>query len=333
MDHLHRLGNSFSVAIQPGEDGLTGRECPSRDCESYFTIEFGTGLEDEDLPCHCPYCGYTAPHDEFWTKEQIAYAESVALREITDAFQRDMKELEFDHKPRGALGIGVSMKVQSGPSIPVRYYREKQLETEAVCANCTLRYSVYGVFAFCPDCGQHNSLQILDKNLEVVGKMLGLATGVDKELAARLVENAMEDCVSAFDGFGREICRVNAGKSQSPSRAEKTSFQNLCGARKNVREMFGFDLSESVSPEEWTRAVRSFQKRHLVAHRMGVVDEEYIAKTGDRGAVPGRKVSVSEADARSIMHAVRKMGAWLPQHDPHPRNAQQARPPSSARHA
>ena len=43
---------------------------------------------------------------------------------------------------------------------------EKQLETEVVCVNCTLRYSVYGVFAFCPDCGQHNSLQILDKNLD-----------------------------------------------------------------------------------------------------------------------------------------------------------------------
>jgi hypothetical protein len=90
-----------------------------------------------------------------------------------------------------------------------------------------LKYAVYGVFAFCPDCGRHNSRQILDKNLEVVAKMLDMAANAEDELAGRLIENALEDCISAFDGFGRETCRVFSPKSASPDKASEIRFQNI----------------------------------------------------------------------------------------------------------
>ena len=106
---------------------FTGRECPQPVCEGYFKIEFGTGLKGDGLSCHCPYCGHAAGHDQFWTKEQIEYARSVAMRRITDAIHKDFKKLEFDHKPKGAFGIGVSMKFKPGRQLPIHYYRERQL--------------------------------------------------------------------------------------------------------------------------------------------------------------------------------------------------------------
>jgi hypothetical protein len=215
------------------------------------------------------------------TKEQIEYAKSVVIRKITDAVHKDLKNLEFDHKPKGGFGIGISMKVKPGRPTPIHYYREKQLETEVVCINCTLRYSVYGVFAFCPDCGQHNSLQILDKNLEVVGKMLELAAGAERAVAERLIENALEDCVSAFDGFGRELCRIHANRARNPGKAEKTNFQNLEGARPAYLDLFGIDLSASLAAEEWRAAVAGFQKR-LVAHKL----ELWIRTTSRNPATP-----------------------------------------------
>lgn len=311
MDHLRRLGDKISVPIQPDEDGFTGRECPQTDCEGYFKIESGTGLKGESLPCHCPYCGHTAAHDHFWTEEQIEYARSVAMRQITDALHKDLKNLEFDHKPKGGFGIGISMKFKPGMPTPIHYYREKQLETEVVCSNCTLRYAVYGVFAFCPDCGQHNSVQILDKNLEVVGKMLELAATSEQELAARLIENALEDCVSAFDGFGREICRVHAKASTDPEKAGKVSFQNLEGAKQTMANLFGFDLAAGATEEEWVEAIRAFQKRHLLSHKMGVVDNEYVRKSDDAMAVIGRKVSISADEVRTLGQIVRKLGQYL----------------------
>ena len=130
------------------------------ECESYFKIQPDTGLKGENLPRHCPYCGHAAGPDKFFTKAQVEYAQSVALNQVTGALLKDLKSLEFNYRPHVAFGIGISMKV-SGQPTPIRHYREKQLETEVVCEQCVLRYMIYGVFGFCPDCGVHNSLQIL----------------------------------------------------------------------------------------------------------------------------------------------------------------------------
>lgn len=311
MDNLQRLGKRISIPIQADENGFTGRECPQANCKGYFKIEFGTGLKGHGLPCHCPYCGHTAGHDYFGTKEQIDYAKSVAIRSITDAVHKDLKKLEFDHKPKGAFGIGLSMKVRRSQPPPIRYYREKQLETEVICINCTLRYSVYGVFAFCPDCGEHNSLQILDKNLELVSKMLDMASTVEGQLAERLVENALEDCVSAFDGFGREICRIYAKKATDPAKAGKVSFQNLPNAKQNLAGLFHLDIAAGLTTDEWDAVRRGFQKRHLLSHRMGVVDEDYARKSGDTQAVVGRKVSVTANEVREFVGIVGKLARHL----------------------
>ena len=301
MDHLRRLvGRSIPISIPPDEHGFTGRECPQRGCEGYFKIEFGTGLKGEDFPCHCPYCGHAAGHEQFWTKEQIKYIRSIATRAISEAIHKDLKKLEFDHKPKGPFGIGMSMKVERARRPPIPYYKEEQLETEVVCSNCTLRYSVYGIFAFCPDCNQHNSIQILERNLVVIDKMLQMATTVEKVLAERLIQNALEDCVSAFDGFGRELCRVHANKARAPAAAERMSFQNLEGSRQRFFDLFGIDLSTAMNSKEWRAAGIAFQKRHLIAHKLGVVDHDYIRNTGDVNAVMGRKIIVDPGEVSRL---------------------------------
>jgi hypothetical protein len=148
----------IKVSIPRDDNGFMGRECPEANCEGYFKIKPGTGLTGDSLACHCPYCGYTGPTDRFWTRAQIEYAQSVAFRKFSDAFVRELKSLEFEQKPKGGFGIGVSMKLKPGTPPPIRYYREKALETHVTCRECTLEYAVYGVFAYCPDCGVHNSL-------------------------------------------------------------------------------------------------------------------------------------------------------------------------------
>lgn len=311
MNHLQRLGNRISIPINPDKEGFLGRECPNPDCEGYFKIVPGTGLKGKNLPCRCPYCGHTASHDHFWTKEQIEYAESVAWRKISHALNKDLKKLEFERKPKGPFGIGVTMKFKPGRPTPIHCYREKQLETEVVCSNCGLRYSVYGVFAFCPDCGQHNSLQILTKNLDVVEKMLDLTIASEKSLAEKLIENALEDCISAFDGFGRELCRVHASRATDPVKAMKLSFQNLLKARETIQKLFGFDLTSVLEQPEWDTALRGLQKRHLLAHRMGVVDEDYVRKTGDINATVGRKLIISIDEVRKMVGILAKLARNL----------------------
>lgn len=202
--------------------------------------------------------------------------------------------------------------MKDGPPPPLRWYREKQLETELVCDSCTLRYAVYGVFAFCPHCGEHNSGQILNKNLDLVIKELDLAESVaDKDLQEHLRADAMENIVSAFDGFGRELCRVHAQRASNPNEVGTVSFQSLTGADRRLNALFCVRLSALVSADEWTLAVRVFQKRHLVAHNAGVVDQRYLDATGDGQAIKGRKIHIDPEEVRSAVKVVRVLGDKL----------------------
>jgi len=310
MSHWN-LPKKVAVSIQPDSDGFMGRECPQGECKGYFKIAPGTGLKGDNLPLHCPYCGHTAALDHFATEAQVEYAKSVAFREFNNAFLRELKSLEFNHRPSGPLGIGFSMKVKPGIPPPIRYYRERELETVIVCERCTLRYAIYGVFAYCPDCGTHNSKQILDSNLALAEKQASLANTVEKELAVHLIYDAMENVVSAFDGFGRETCRVRSSQSTAPAQAMNVSFQNLDGAKQRMQTLFGVDLATAVTPDEWSFASKCFHKRHLLAHKMGVVDESYVNATSDAQAVIGRKVSIDNQEVIRLISIAKRLGNFL----------------------
>jgi hypothetical protein len=303
---------THEVTLPLDEKGFLGRECPAPDCESQFKIKPGTGLKGDNLPCHCPYCGCTEPHDHFHTKQQIEYAESIALRRVTNDLNQAFKELEFSYPPKGPFGIGISLKVTPGEPVPIRYYREPKLETEVVCDDCTLEYAIYGVFAYCPDCGSHNSLQILTKNLDLVLKEVELAaTLTDPEFVRHLLEDALENCVSSFDGFGRETCRIRASKSTDPAKCREISFQNLPRAADRLQKLFGIALVTSLDTASWQTAYRGFLKRHVIAHHAGVVDDQYLIQSGDHTAIVGRRIPLEQSEIYHLVAVLREFGKTL----------------------
>ncbi|MEW5869073.1 MAG: hypothetical protein AB1894_07355 [Chloroflexota bacterium] len=307
--HLKRLEQGTKVPIPSDEDGLVGRGCPNPDCLGYFKIKFGTGLKGENLPCHCPYCGHTAGQDHFWTQDQLEYARSIMANEVSQALKADVQEWdrELQRSTRSSF-IKLSMEYK-GQSHPIYHYQEKQLETKVTCDVCTLEYAIYGLFAFCPDCGTHNSPQILKKNLELVIKLLALADEEhEPELAGLLIVNALETAVSTFDGFGRSYCEAHADQIANPDQARNISFQNLAKARTTFQAIFSKDIAQSLTDEEWNFALGCFQKRHLFAHKMGIVDDAYLKMTADPGAIVGRKIKVTLDEIRKLISLLIRIG-------------------------
>jgi len=309
MSHLERIGSRIKVSLE-SEDGFFGRECPNEDCLGYFKVHIGTGLKGENLPCFCPYCGHMGDHKTFFTQEQIEYAQSVALNKITGAILKDLKEMEFKHD----LGFfKMEMKVKGQPQ-PIKRYREKDLETEVTCEKCTLEYSIYGVFAFCPDCGSHNSLQMLYKNFELAQKEVDLAETAEEEMRDFLLSDALKNAVSAFDGFGREAVLINSKKfyvKDTGPNEITISFQNLLKAQKRINDIFGFDFLLKITQTEINFLNRCFQKRHVLTHRMSVVDQEYLDLTGDVDEVVGRKVSLKKDEVISLINILKELGQNL----------------------
>ena len=121
----------ISVSIPIDEEGMLGREC--LECEDYFKIKPGTGLDTSY--CYCPYCEYEGDSDNFWTPEQIEYAQSIAANQAVDkVFKPFIDKMnktfrDLEHKTRGGM---IEIKFRSSVTnfkLPVKYYSEKELET------------------------------------------------------------------------------------------------------------------------------------------------------------------------------------------------------------
>ena len=75
--------------------------------------------------------------------------------------------------------------------------------------------------------------------------------------------------------------------------------------------MFGIDLSARLSASEWNFVCRCFQKRHLLAHKMGVVDDAYVNATNDPRTAVGRKVSIDAEEVTALIGHIRVVGEHL----------------------
>jgi hypothetical protein len=301
---------TFRISIPTDANGFVGRQCTKNDCKQYFKVKPGTGVSTPTR-AFCPYCGHVDDPGDFWTEEQKEYALSVVGNRVMGEMARQLKKHEFDVPARGAFGIGFSLEIRHTPE-RIRYYVERDIETPLTCERCTLSYAIYGVFSFCPDCGAHNSLQILQKNFEVISKLIRLGETTDgAELAEQLISDALENAVSAFDGFGREVCRITAERSIDPAKATSISFQNIEGARQRVHDLFRIDIAAPLAPEEWARVVLCFKKRHVIAHKLGVMDEQYARTSRDPDAFAGRKVRLRKADAEELSRLLGRIGEHL----------------------
>jgi hypothetical protein len=113
--------------------------------------------------------------------------------------------------------------------------------------------------------------------------------------------------VSTFDGLMRRMLAVaneNARYilandpehfhvSALTALPEAISFQSLPGARKKLLGT-GWDMATSAT--DWPALMRLFQKRHVVAHRLGVVDQDYISKTHDSDATIGKRIPLAASE-------------------------------------
>lgn len=301
LDNIN--GKKYSISLPTDEEGMLGRECPAENCLGYFKIKPGTGIKDDDLHPTCPYCGIKVDAQDFSTQEQIEYAKSLVMREVQKALGEDLKNWgkSLERSTRGGF-LQIKVDYKSTP-MPIRFYEEKELETTITCEQCGLVYSVFGKFAYCPDCGIDNTIKILSKNLELVNKLLSKAKEEgNQEFQEFLVHNALEDIVSSFDSFGRNSVQLFTKNTKKSNLS--ISFQNISKARERILEEFGFDISHGLIPDDWKKVVENFQKRHLISHNDGIVDDPYIQITHDQEAVKGRKIQIVSEDIEDMLEAI-----------------------------
>lgn len=159
----------------------------------------------------------------------------------------------------------------------------KTYDITTICKSDGTEFSVNGAVCRCPVCGVENSREVMRNLLNSIrGKCERVTTR--EELI-----DMLNQVVSTFDGVMRR-CNIIVVQNREKYKDERyknnqhpkvNSFQNLTAARDKL--VPDFDMALYVS--DWPVLVRTFQKRHLFAHSLGVVDSAYLNKTNDPSAI------------------------------------------------
>lgn len=287
----------MKISIPTDENGLVGRQCPT--CQEYFSVKFGTGLPTSDHIC--PYCGYTASSNEFFTQEQNDYIVSLLSKEFIEPAIRDLNK-SFKNLERSSSKY-IKIKVKTNDvSFPIKSYQEKILETHVTCDNCGLVFSIYGVFSNCPDCGKLNSLIILKRSLESCEKRIKLSeTPEASEISEDLLSDALEQSVSSFDAFGKSLMKKYPTIFPSKSR---NLFQNILLLEETLKDKFDKSIADFVGQEKSKLVKEMFQVRHIQTHNAGVIDNDFIKKIPEYSNNLGRKYKLKKENVSKNIESI-----------------------------
>lgn len=304
---LRRLEGNTQISVKIGDDeeGYFDRECPSEDCLFQFKI-LSEDWKDKvrDAEVFCPNCGHTAASDKWWTKEQIEHAKQAAFAQVKQSISRSLKRdvtAWNRRQPRNSF-ISMTMKVDNLPRyvlLPAAAAEPMQLKI--TCPACACRYAVIGAAYFCPACRHNAADQVFAQTVNGIRKSIDALGDVRAALPDRdtaentvrlIVENSLQNVVTAFQRCAEAIF----ARLPSVSAARRNAFQNLSEGNQLWQTATGKSYGDHLKPEELAALQRIFQQRHLLAHRQGLVDQDYIARSGDtRYKVDQRIVVRSDA--------------------------------------
>lgn len=255
----------------------------------------------------CPYSGFMAADAEFTHADDIAaikkYVHWLAQKDI-EAALADMTKGFNRRQPRGGF---ITMKMDFKPSrrprpLAIREDLLRSLE----CDVCHRAYGVYALALFCPDCGAPNVALHFRREVEIVGEQIALADDISgqgrKEFAYRLMGNAHEDVLTAFEATLKTVYR-HLVRERLPAQAEKLTGKAAIGnAFQNIergRALFsgvGLDPYDGLAGEDLEFLGLNIQKRHVLGHNLGVADEHYAQFSEDQE--PGETVAVIGEEIR-----------------------------------
>lgn len=306
----------MSITIPKDEDGRVARKCPNDLCSpAYFKITLGTGITGGQDFAYCPYCKHKAEPSDFTTQEQIRYAKDIAVKEAQGGID-DMIKDALGLGPSGKKKMGggfISMEMSYKPNAPrhVRQPYEDEVRRDVVCPHCTLDQTVFGLATWCSDCGRDIFLTHVSAEIAVTERMLSdigrREQDLGKRVAAKDLENCLEDAVSIFEASMKAIVRrALIGRGDDLSSVDNkmkkigNSFQSTTRTKEQLLKFFCYSPTQA---DLWERLSGCFEKRHPVTHNLGVVDRKYLERA-QQAEREGREVRISEKEVAILLEDI-----------------------------
>lgn len=317
---LQTLGRTkeISVPIQADSEGYLDKECPAEACMFSFKVhgdDWRNLVRGDEV--FCPMCRHAAHGKSWFTTSQIELAKKHAVAQLQGRLNQAMRDDARAWNAQQKSGfLRITMDVR-GPTraIPVPVAAGEPMRLKATCEACSCRYSYIGSAFFCPACGHNSAAGTFEQTLAAVRTVASLRQQLrmslsadDAELTARLLrEKGLGDVVMAVQRLAERIWESLPGTRPAP----RNAFQRLDDAGKLWLGATGQDFSAFLSVEEFRHLQIGYQRRHLLAHRQGEVDEEYLRKSGDRALSVGQRVTVNDEFLIDFVNLAEKLGRGM----------------------
>ena len=317
------------IEVQPDKKGYFDRECPNPDCRYTFKVnleDWKKKVSEEEV--HCPMCGHVDIADKWWTQEQIAVQEKIA-QEWAENYARQMLNNTFK-KIAASFRHNKYVKVTYKPYRVVSFRnnpigQREEWETEITCEKCGTRYSVIGSAYFCPACGFNSANQAFFDTMGRIETMLDALPGIKAHLESSnnrdaadnicrgMLESSLGEIVSGFQKYA--ACRYEMLSGKSGVRVN--DFQIVDKGSKMFSELCGDGYEKWLTSGELVFLKIMFQRRHILEHNNGIIDQKYIDNSGETLYKVGQRLVVHQHDVRRMLAIVQKLGAGLKQFEKH----------------
>jgi hypothetical protein len=324
---LRRLSElqQVEVPLEGDAEGYADKECPAENCLFQFKVhaeDWTNQVKPEKV--FCPSCGHTAPNSSWYTTAQIEaakeYAFGTVVNRLNGAMRADAQASKRRQRPGSFLSITLEAKGgRDAVLVPIAAAEPMRLRT--TCEACGCRYSYVGAAYFCPACGKnsasHTFLQTLStiRTAAGLGETLRSTLGADEaEVMTRtLLEKALQDTVTSFQRLAEQLHEARSGKA-----ARRNAFQNLDAGSELWAEAIGATYEQLVDSAAMARLRVYYQQRHLLAHQQGIVDADYITRSGDSSYAVGQRLVIREPSILEFADLVERLGKALMEHQSTP---------------
>jgi len=318
----------LNIPLPKSPSGKVYRWCPNDDCTPRLFL-LGNAQRPENLDVTelrrapgtrgttCPYCGIDADDAEFNYEGDIdaikAYMKWAASRDIGDYFEKMSKDFNRS-QPKGGL-ISLKMDFKSNHSPEPRAWREDLIRNLA-CDICGREYGIYAIALFCPDCGCKNIHVHFEREIELILQQIDLAEQAaensNSELSYRILGNAHEDVVTAFETYQKTSYKFMVRKAFPKEEAEKmvskgaigNRFQNIDRA-KDLYKNLSFDPFNVLTADELELMKLDIEKRHVIGHNLSMADESY-SETEEREK-PGTTIEILADEISEFAKTAKKV--------------------------
>ena len=316
----------YSVSLKSDEEGMFGRQCKSAVCMNYFKIDANDMNDGTITDLHCPYCGTQDVKESYLTEDQMEYVKSIAVQKAMKKIGAQLKGLER-YSTRGSfLSMDIKVKI---PDLKIQKYYEKESRRNIHCDNCGRDFSVYGVSFYCPFCGRRDASNVFEENIESIKGLLSLResllkdedlvrsnkvreleeTGVFQEINQKMLDKAVTSYETYMKSkYVEEMMIVDSTKGVAYyQKRAGNKFQNIDRTHDLLSTDKGFDFKSKLTPPDDSIVNLGLQKRHIIVHNSGIIDDKYCQNTGESRSLIGNRLSIMKKDVLEFIKTVTKI--------------------------